>query len=126
MNREIKFRGKRIDLGEWVYGSLLIGFTGITYIVTMHDHILGMTTMHEVDEKTVGQYTVLKDKNGKEIYEGDIVRLEQWRPSINEVLFNRGGFCFRSSKDDTFYPDGKYLEEGEVIGNIYDHPELLK
>lgn len=74
----------------------------------------------------VMQFTGLKDKNGKEIYEGDIVRLEQWEPEIYEVVFNRGGFCFRHSDTDVFYHDAKYIEKGEVIGNIYENPELLQ
>jgi uncharacterized phage protein (TIGR01671 family) len=71
------------------------------------------------------QFTGLTDKNGKEIYEGDVVKLEQWNPKIWEVIFNRGGFCFRKDKDDRFYNDCKYLEDGEVIGNIYENPELM-
>lgn len=71
------------------------------------------------------EWTGLKDNNGEKIYEGDIVKLDQWEPSIAEVVFNRGGFCFRFQKDDQYYLDGKYLEGGEVIGNIYENPELL-
>ena len=76
-------------------------------------------------KSTQMQYTGLKDKNGKEIYEGDIVRLSGWNPEVCEVVFDRGGFCFRFKPDDTYYPDGKYLEDGEVIGNIYENPKLV-
>jgi uncharacterized phage protein (TIGR01671 family) len=72
------------------------------------------------------QYTGLKDKNGVEIYEGDVVEVASFNPSRYEVVFNRGGFCMRRSKASLYYPDGKYLEDGEVIGNIYQNPELLK
>jgi uncharacterized phage protein (TIGR01671 family) len=86
---------------------------------------------HEEGKKSliknvVMQFTGLKDKNGVEIYEGDICRLDSWTPSICEVLFDRGGFCFRSNVNDSYYNDCKYLENSVVIGNIYENPELLK
>jgi uncharacterized phage protein (TIGR01671 family) len=74
------------------------------------------------------QFTGLLDKLGKEIYEGDIIKLEQWVPTTYEVLFDRGGFCFRvpGRKVNDFYNDCKYLEDSEVIGNIWENGELIK
>ncbi len=86
----------------------------------------------------VMQFTGLFDKNGKEIYEGDVVRLEQWEPREYQIVFIEGAFCMGSLKKTEqfnvgqFVADIHYLQSGgrgpvsEVIGNIYENPELLK
>jgi hypothetical protein len=77
------------------------------------------------------QYTGLKDKNGNEIYEGDILYMPAFSPEKNIVRFNRGGFCLEpvlaAPLESSFWPDIKYAEDegSEVIGNIYENPELL-
>lgn len=68
------------------------------------------------------QYTGLHDKNGKEIYEGDIVRSTDWNPEVYKVIFDRGAFCFTAG--ELMPIDCKYLEKFDVIGNIYENPEL--
>ena len=141
--REIKFRGKRIDNHKWVHGYYFEGFTGIPYILVLHDHILGMTEFYEVDPDTVGQYTGLKDKNGKEIYEGDIVRMhfffENYHPVTLGVFEDEEeivcklsitplGVYFESDNMTGYLCDHlqEPSEELEVIGNIHDNPDLLK
>lgn len=117
--REIKFRGKRLDNGEWVYGYYFQGFTGISYILVMHDHILRMTEMYEVDPSTIGQYTGLKDKNGKEIYEGDIIKfLWDKKTCIDVIKFSAPMFSPSNSVRWS-------LQKDEIIGNIHDNPELI-
>jgi uncharacterized phage protein (TIGR01671 family) len=76
-------------------------------------------------EDIVMQFTGLLDKNGVEIYEGDIIRLEHWGPSIYKIDFDRGAFYIAKS-DREEVGDIKYAEKCEVIGNIYENPELLK
>ena len=125
--REIKFRGKRLDNGEWLYGSLVI--------LNGRYFIFDDANRHEVDPTTVGEFTGLKDKNGKEIYEGDVIRSplseDKTRPhrifshtgnaAFMGALVDRKELCYLRLDQDWIYKFGK-----EVIGNIHDNLELLK
>lgn len=136
--REYKFRGKPtenntsyIEEGVFVYGSLIV-CDGKYYIaLNVNDNIKRddyEVYMIEVIPETVEQYTGLKDKNGKEIYEGDILQID-----INTayVKHNDKYGYFQLIPIEDYYFDidvlGQALEylESEVIGNIYDNPELL-
>lgn len=131
--RTIKFRGKRIDNGEWAYGSLAEThgklFIGIP---TTHDNPVYMMDWHEVDPATVGQFTGLLDKNGKEIYEGDILMLGSSDAGICEVKWNESqlAFCIRFYYERNLgtRPLGAWARDGKdiaILGNIHDNPELL-
>ena len=109
--RTIKFRGKRIDNGKWVYANL---------------RGLGIDMFNEcVNEDTIGQFTGLFDKNGKEIYEGDILNNGQRNYF---VCWNseRGAWWLKNK--DLIYttPLGFLSIELFVVGNIYDNPDLIK
>jgi len=126
--REILFRGKRVDTKEWVYGYYFMGFTGIPYILVLHDHILEMTEFYEVIPETVGQFTGLLDKNNKKIFEGDILLcFAEGQQSKEIVEYSEYGWL--PFIDQTGYLADTYSEFNysrfEIIGNIHDNPELL-
>ena len=137
--REILFRGKRVDNGEWVEGNYILqndneperGNYLKTYI-----KLRNYVNKYEVVPETVGQYTGLCDKNGKKVFEGDIVEghcHSQWSHNLQRcvVEYSRYGFEAREyieHNGNTWYNSYKVMfsKDVVVIGNIHDNPELLK
>jgi uncharacterized phage protein (TIGR01671 family) len=127
--REILFRAKRKDTGEWVEGFYFESFTEIPYIMTLHDHILGMTEFYEVDPATVGQFTGLLDKNGKRIFEGDKIRIretevDEWEVYSVKYYEEMDYPAFDTSPqidcDSNGLSHAMATCEVEIIGNIHD------
>ncbi len=123
MNREIKFRGKRLDNGEWVCGSLVIDDYGNCQIIEFADH---HEQWHDVDPATVGQYTKLKDENGKEIYDGDILLSYGVKYKVVYTCAAMGIPINNLGRTEFLWSLVTGYEPCEIIGNIHDNPELLK
>ena len=128
--REVLFRAKRVDNGEWIDGNVLQCDDGDCYIATSclvgaSDEPL-MVAAYKVNSETLCQYTGLVDKNGKRIWENDIVNCGtnlrvSWHTFIASwVLSKKGWMC------NHFFGEAVEPEDVEVIGNIFDTPELLK
>ncbi len=119
--REILFRGKRIDNGEWVEGNLFIPDSDSRPIqILCGTDIVRIAC--EIDTETVGQYTGLTDKNGKKVFEGDIVR----NKNTNYVVKYFDQFMKFAPTNDKCVFTVFSIYRSEVIGNVYDNPELLK
>lgn len=127
MKREIKFRAKDKRSGEWCIGELHLA----SKVPHIHPDVLSSIP---INTDTIGQYTGLKDKNGNEIYEGDIVKAPYLDPIFGDVVnnmfvnivvgYNKGSFVLEYDGNLRVYISDLY-DNIEIIGNIYDNPELL-
>ena len=145
--REILFRAKRIDNGEWVSGYYVYDYAHNAHFIfknqlvcpnCINDRRIDYSVCdYEIDPDTLCQYTGLKDKNGNRIWENDIVVCKQYidgnfidyHIEFGFVEMKHGAYGLHRDRPDAYYrPFKDWLEdyEYEVLGNIFDNPELLK
>ena len=134
MDREILYRGKRVDNDEWAFGDLItsknkyyIHPKGNSFQV---DGVLSrLIVLHEVKPETVGQFTGLLDDKGNKIFEGDIVKCKglslTYEYVNHEVCYSEDYAKFVLGGPESDYGFEEYSDV-EVLGNIYDNKELLK
>lgn len=135
--RDIIFRGKRVDNGEWVEGYYVCDTTekNTYHYIFPENTCEGIAVIHE----TIGQYAGLKDKNGKKIFEGDIVKAPYVDPifqttwdtdneptEIALVKFNKGQYYIEYIEGEYKFTVYSCKERIKIIGNIHDNQELLK
>lgn len=124
--REILFRGKRVDNGKWITGYYF-------HYETCHEHFIitdmsyDMPDMEQVIPETVGEYTGLTDKNGKKIFEGDIVESTNGMfdidTTIRKVVFFKGAWGLSDFNEEhfrAFVSMSEYVKSHKIIGNIHD------
>lgn len=140
--REILFRGKRLDNGEWVEGSLIIDH--YDYAGQHKDRYVIQNCLYGIDENgfcdfqsgiseeidplTLGQYTGLTDKNGRKIFEGDLLRGKEYdgeRDVFGAVRWDAGGNYELVNGDGCTGFSWLSFDRLEVVGNVYDNPELV-
>ncbi|KKF40862.1 YopX family protein [Streptococcus uberis] len=135
-----KFRGKSIDKtnkGKWVYGNLIVDGNNaliVNGIVECEEDYVALGDWCPVDLKTVGQSIVLFDKNGVEIFEGDVVNAFDYDSDEGKVYkttdltgvitYHKNAFCIQSGK--ILIDLWVHAEEIEIIGNIYQNSDLLE
>lgn len=140
--REILFRGKRIDSGKWVEGAFcpkncdtICGpMIDKPSIIKLEPPLDGF--WYDVDPETVGQFTGLTDKNSQKIFEGDIVQINEHGTAVNGlycVQWYEINSCWALHRNEkhhhhyfTFSELNGFAETSEIVGNIYDNPELLE
>lgn len=126
--REILFRGKRVDNGEWVEGYYAKSGDK-TFILVDNDIAVGYVIMKEVIPETVGQFTGVIDRTGKKIFEGDIVNswdsVGKLDVECKTVEWNKLFCSWETGKHKILYGENT-IKHYEVVGNVYDLPNLLK
>ena len=127
--REYLFRGKRKDNGEWVEGCGIIATENWVSIFTVIDDIdenSSEVNEFEVLPETVGQFTGLTDKNGKKIFEGDVVDILTENEEAGIVTYDEGCFYVKADGYSVDFRNNINGNDLLIIGNIHDNPEILK
>lgn len=132
MKRTIKFRAKLVDSGEWCFGSLVMDHKGIPDVILewTEKETAKFQSRYHITPETVGQFTGLLDKNGKEIYEGDICFLKPTHHDAPSFMIGKRLVVWNNVDASFQYKDYIPMSWGgfesvEIIGNIHENPDLI-
>lgn len=136
MNDRYLFRAKRTDNGEWAEGFIIYNEKYYIGVLRTEHYVIPAISWHEVDPSTICQCTGLKDKNGKLIWENDVISINTYsyeEPEdtvVGVVKYSEANTGFCLDDGDAWIPIceiyGSYLSEYFIEGNIFDNPELLE
>lgn len=135
--REILYRGKRIDNKKWIEGCYAV--VGEKKVIIAHPEMFYDenakqcygSEIKDIDPETVCQYIGMTDKNGRKIFEGDIIEVCTFgfNPErfITEVAYDKCAFRLKNGRNMFYYGQSDFtkMDDAKVIGNIFDNPELL-
>ena len=136
--RKILFRGKVVRDGPWVYGYYCFMRPNLSqqskHLIQPFDSCRVGLPLKEVNEKTVGEFTGMRDKHGREIYEGDILKFpefsigeEHFPESYGKVIWDDGGWNVAMAEGGTLdVLDTDTAAQAKIAGNIFDNPELME
>ena len=124
MKRENLYRGKRVDTGEWVEGSLIGNDVIVGKIVEFEEDYFCTEFWYKVDPETVGQFTGMTDKKGKKLFEGDVYSMGE-KNILYVVIFDKSQFIGKQVGNRSLAGLEYWKSDIEIIGNIHDNPELL-
>lgn len=132
MSREILFRGKRMDNGEWVHGYYVCRYK---FLKDVFQHMIAYREFErpsnllyaEINPETVGQFIGLYDANGNWLFEGDIIKGDQGPAYVIEYGEGIAGYLARAAEESTWTPsmNAGTMKNYRIIGNRWDNPELM-
>ena len=124
MKREILFRGKRLDNGQWVEGNVQVPNKETLHVFNKWFMWDEKNIQRQVDPETVGQFTGMTDKKGKKLFEGDVYSMGE-KNILYVVIFDKSQFIGKQVGNRSLAGLEYWKSDIEIVGSVHDNPELL-